>query len=252
MGEIETKRQKSSVSRGFLDRLTEIAAGLKDASQVYWNSVELENLEGPFWSRAVGAKLDEIRRQNQDATPIQLEEARQEIPEAQKLATMHAKREQAKKRAIHLYHSALQELNGWLTINPPIKPMIEAVRDQLQASNSHDAANWSIVANLLTFWSENVPLDEADQSPLGVAVGFPKIAGEKNYGRALSGGPSPGERIAAWIQTGRESQKSLAGKAGISRNTLSKIMKGKPVHSEKIAAVAEILGCSYKDLLPTQ
>ena len=61
---------------------------------------------------------------------------------------------------------------------------------------------------------------------------------------------SPAALIAGWCKSRRESQRALAGKAGISPNTLKKIMDGKVVRSEKIAAVADVLGCQYEDLLP--
>jgi len=61
---------------------------------------------------------------------------------------------------------------------------------------------------------------------------------------------TPGGRIAAWCEQRRESYRSLAGRAGISPNTLQKIRLGKRVHGEKITAVAEVMKCSYEDLLP--
>jgi DNA-binding Xre family transcriptional regulator len=77
-------------------------------------------------------------------------------------------------------------------------------------------------------------------------------SGSKQQGISVApaGKPSPAALIAGWCKTRRESQRALAGKAGISPNTLKKIMDGKRVRSEKIAAVAEVLGCRYEDLLP--
>src|SRR5277367_919469 len=61
---------------------------------------------------------------------------------------------------------------------------------------------------------------------------------------------SPAALIGGWLKHRRESQRALARKAGISPNTLKKIIDGRPVHSAKITAVVEVLDCRYEDLLP--
>ena len=75
--------------------------------------------------------------------------------------------------------------------------------------------------------------------------------GTKGPSHAKRSKPSPAALIGSWLKSRRESQRTLARKAGISPNTLRKIMDGKPVRSDSISAVAEVLGCRYEDLLPS-
>jgi len=61
---------------------------------------------------------------------------------------------------------------------------------------------------------------------------------------------TPAEVIGAWLQQNGVTKQSLAGRAGISRNTLARIINNQPVRADSLSKVAEVIGCDFRELLP--
>ena len=60
---------------------------------------------------------------------------------------------------------------------------------------------------------------------------------------------TPAEVIGGWLSQHGETKKSLAGRAGISRNTLQSIINGAPTRADSRSKVAEVVGCDHLELI---